>query len=158
MLINLRGFPFAALQHIYCSAQYSLSPAAANHPSVTLATTSAHLGCTHCINCSNDLVNCLSAADVRRREDCVREPLQLDFLALSPSLLNPLLLSLVLSPDHHICLLLDSVCFHLPNEKETFLYISLPWGLSPSTENIHGLAANVITIATTKATTENVVN
>lgn len=61
---------------LYCSAHYSLgsdkaaqpvSPAAANHPRVTLASASAHLGYTHCINCSTDLVNCLSAADVRKR-------------------------------------------------------------------------------------------
>lgn len=67
---------------LYCSAHYSLgltkqhslSPAAANRPRVTLASASAHLGYTHCINCSTDLVNCLSAADRRkRREESDRE-------------------------------------------------------------------------------------
>ena len=53
---------------------HSLTPAAANHPRVTLASTSAHLGCADCINCSTDLVNCLYAADVReKREDSDRE-------------------------------------------------------------------------------------
>lgn len=32
---------------------------------------------------------------------------------------------------------LGCVCFHLPNEKETFLYISLPQGNSPSTRFTH---------------------
>lgn len=48
---------------------HSRSPAAANHSWVTLASRSAHLGCTHWINCSTDLVNCLSAADVRKRRE-----------------------------------------------------------------------------------------
>lgn len=74
--INLCGFPFAASHHIGSTAvhtihwaltkRHSLSPPAANHPRVMLASTSAHLGNTHCINCSTDLVNCLSAADVRK--------------------------------------------------------------------------------------------
>ncbi len=143
---------------LYCSAHYSLgltkqhslSPAAANHPRVTLASASAHLGYTHCINCSTDLVNCLSAADVRkRREESDRERerertgmilKRTNAASISHcfSVFQTPLLFLFLSLDQQICLLsLDCVGFHLPNEKETFLHISLPRGFSPSTENTH---------------------
>lgn len=144
---------------LYCSAHYSLgsdkaaqpvSPAAANHPRVTLASASAHLGYTHCINCSTDLVNCLSAADVRkRRGESDRERERMGMISsekrrktasiahCSQTPLPPLVSASFSLWTNKFAFTLGCVCFHLPNEKETFLHISLPRGFSSSTENTH---------------------
>lgn len=169
---------------LYCSAHYSLgltkqhslSPTTAKHPTVMLASTSAHLGCTHCINCSTDLVNCLSVADVRKRReesdreserenwnDIVREGTNAaSFSHCSSVFQTPPFYPSFSLWTNKFASSLDYVCFHLPNEKETFLHISLPRGFSPSTENArtqrHKLPINMITIATTAATIGNVVN